>query len=98
MYIGTLETLSQLQQQHQDLTVKHQDFVFYSTPSAVVEDLQEQVERLTDKLERRAEKYQKLKSNYKSQCEDILHLRAENKDIQQVGCVCFACRSKHYTK
>ena len=78
------ESYTQLQQDHQELTQKHQNFVFYSTPLPVVQSLKEEVESLTEKPASRQAKYDKYKRMNKAFGEETLEMRLENNELMEV--------------
>lgn len=91
LYVKTLDQLISLKQEYQELRskynaleAKHTNFVFYSTPSAVVEDLQEQVDSLTAKVDKRAGKYLEMKLRCCCLTNVTVDLRTHDASMTQV--------------
>lgn len=91
LYLKTLDQLiclkqdfEELRSKYETLEAKHTNFVFYSTPSAVVEDLQEQVDTLTAKVDKRAGKYLEKKLRCRCLTNMTTDLRTHNTSLTQV--------------
>lgn len=75
---------SPLDKEHQALLAKHQDMFFNSTPSAIVQDLQQQADDLTAETDRRCKAYGQLKKERRSVSNQVQELRTQNTHLMQV--------------
>lgn len=75
---------SQLEKEHQALNAKHQDLILNSTPSAIVQDLQQQVDDLTAEIDRRSKEYGQLKKEKLSLSNQVQDLHTQNTHLTQV--------------
>lgn len=78
------DAYSQLQMEHQAPNAKHQDLIFNSTPSAIVQDLQQQVDDLTAEMDRRSKEYGQLRKEKLSLSNQVQELRNQNTHLTQV--------------
>ncbi|KAL3134117.1 hypothetical protein ABBQ32_008538 [Trebouxia sp. C0010 RCD-2024] len=74
---------SQLEKEHQALNAKHQDLILNSTPSAIVQDLQQQVDDLTAEIDRRSKEYGQLKKEKLSLSNQVQDLHTQNTHLTQ---------------
>lgn len=75
---------SQLEKEHQVLNAKHLDLFFNSTPSVIVQDLQQHADDLTAEIDRRSEEYGQMKKEKLFLSNQVQELRTQNTHLTQV--------------
>lgn len=75
---------SELEKEHQALNAKHQDLILNSTPSVVVQDLQQQVDDLTAEIHRRSRECGQMRTDKIFLSSQVKKLHIQNTHLTQV--------------
>ncbi|KAL3143661.1 hypothetical protein ABBQ38_002456 [Trebouxia sp. C0009 RCD-2024] len=74
---------SELEKEHQALNAKHQDLILNSTPSVVVQDLQQQVDDLTAEIHRRSRECGQMRTDKIFLSSQVKKLHIQNTHLTQ---------------